>query len=146
MTLSRVTATLLVATLCAAGCIPADPISVSHAWVRAPTPGRDVAAAYFDIINRGDASLELIGARSDAARAIEIHTHTQDGDLMRMRKLDAVALGPGETVSFAPGGRHLMLFGFGAVTSKQIPITLLFSDTTQRTVMFEMRTATGAQP
>ena len=141
--LSR-TATILFVALCATACTPADPIAVSNAWVRAPAPGQGVAAGYFDIVNHGPSAIALIGAHSDVARAIEIHTHIQDGDLMRMRKLDTVALGRDETVSFAAGGHHLMLLGFDAVTSSPIPITLLFSDATQRTVMFEMRTSSGA--
>ena len=143
-TVTQRTAAMLLAAFCAAACAPADPIAVSNAWVRAPAPGLDVAAAYFDIVNHGHAPIELIGARSSTARAIEIHTHIQDGDLMQMRKLDTVALGRDATVSFAAGGQHLMLLGFGVVTSNRIPITLLFSDATQRTVMFEMRTASGA--
>ncbi len=128
-------------------CTASDPITVDNAWVRAPAPGLDVAAAYFDIVNHGKSSVDLIGARSDAARVVEIHTHIHaghDGNMMQMRKVDAVTLPRGETVVFAPGGRHLMLFDFRAVTSDRIPITLLFSDTTQQTVLFEIRTASGA--
>jgi periplasmic copper chaperone A len=124
-------------------CTPSAPISVDNAWVRAPAPGLDVAAGYLDIVNHGAAAVDLIGARTDAAR-IELHTHIHAGDMMQMRKVDAVTLPPGETVAFAPGGRHLMLFDFRAVTSNRIPITLLFSDTTQQTVLFEIRTASGA--
>ena len=135
---------LFVVTLVA--CTASDPISVDNAWVRAPAPGQDVAAAYFDIVNHGESSVDLVGARSDAARAIEIHTHIHtghDGDMMQMRSVETVTLPHGETIAFAPGGSHLMLFDFHAVTSNRIPITLLFSDTTQRTVMFEIRTASG---
>ena len=125
-------------------CGASDPISVDNAWVRTPAPGGNVAAGYFDIVNRGASPVDLVGARSDAARVIEIHTHTHTGDMMQMRKVDSVTLPRGETVAFAPGGHHLMLLDFHAVTSNPIPITLVFSDTTQRTVMFEIRTATGA--
>jgi periplasmic copper chaperone A len=125
-------------------CTAGDPISVANAWVRAPAPGSNVAAGYFDIVNGGESSVDLVGARSDASRVIEIHTHNHTGDMMQMRKVDSVTLPRGETVEFAPGGHHLMLFDFHAVTSNRIPITLVFSDTTQQTVMFEIRTASGA--
>jgi len=135
---------VLVVSLCATACTPADPIDISHAWLRAPAPGLSVAAGYFDIVNRGNTPIELIGARCESAGPIEIHTHVHDGDVMQMRQLKTVALPPGHTVSFTSGGLHLMVFGFNDVTSNPIPITLLFSDASQRTVAFEVRKLNGA--
>jgi hypothetical protein len=126
-----------------AACSPSDPIAISGAWLRPPAPGLQVAAGYFDVVNRGKTSIDLVAAHSDASRAIEIHTETRDGDVMQMRQLATVALPPGETVSFRPGGTHLMLLGFSGVTSSRVPITLQFSDGSQRVVPFEVRTLTG---
>jgi len=128
----------------ATACTPPDPIDVSNAWLRPPAPGLSVAAGYFDIANRGDTPIDLIGARSDSVGTIEIHTHIHNGDVMQMRQLDTVALPPEQTVSFTSGGLHLMVFAFNDVTSNPIPITLLFSDASQRTVAFEVRDLTGA--
>jgi copper(I)-binding protein len=127
-----------------AACAPDEPIGIDNAWVRAPAPGRNVAAAYLDGINRGSSAVDLIGARTDAARSVEIHTHIHTGELMQMRKVDAVTLPPGQPVAFAPGGNHLMLFDFQAPTSNRIPITLLFSDATELSIMFKLRTVSGA--
>ena len=140
--MKRACAIALVA-LCATACSRADSIAISHAWVRPPAPGLTVAAGYFDIANRGTQALELTGAQSDGVRSVEIHTHIHDGELMQMRQLDAVPLPAGETVSFAPGGLHLMLLGFTSVTSTRIPITLSFSDGSRRTVMFDIGSVTG---
>jgi len=126
-------------------CTHEDPIVVTGAWLRPPAPGLQVAAAYFDIVNRGDASIDLVGASSDLAGAVEIHSQTHDGDVMQMRRLDKLTLAPGQTTTLAPGGTHLMLLRFSGVTSHQIPITLMFSDGTQRVVWFEVRTLTGAR-
>ena len=120
-----------------------EPIAVTDAWVRVPAPGLSVAAGYFDIVNRTATPIDLIGASSDAAGSIEMHTESHDGELMQMRQLDVVALAPKQTVSFTPGGTHLMLLGYGGVTSTTIPITLRFSDGSQQTVSFEVRTLTG---
>jgi periplasmic copper chaperone A len=126
-------------------CTHEDPIVVSGAWLRPPAPGLQVAAGYFDIVNRGDASIDLVGASSDLAGAVEIHSQTHDGGVMQMRRLDKLTLAPGQTTTLAPGGTHLMLLRFTGVTSHQIPITLTFSDATQRVVWFEVRTLSGAQ-
>jgi periplasmic copper chaperone A len=129
-----------------AACDASEPISVTHAWLRLPAPGLAVAAGYFDIVNRTATQLDLIGATSDAAGAIEMHAESLDGDVMQMRQLDRVALPPKQTVSFSPGGTHLMLLRFAGVTSRPIPITLLFSDGSRQTVPFEVRTLTGDAP
>jgi copper(I)-binding protein len=128
-----------------AACTHQDPIVVSGAWLRPPAPGLQVAAGYFDIVNRGDTSIDLVGASSDLAGAIEIHSQTHDGDVMQMRRLDRLTLAPGQKTTLAPGGTHLMLLHFVGVTSHQIPVTLTFSDGTQRVVWFEIRTLTGAR-
>jgi copper(I)-binding protein len=105
---------LLVALLAvAAGCSPAPPegLVIEDARVRAPAPGRDMTAGYFTARNTSTAAIVLVAASSPAARAVEMHVSEADGDMMRMRRLERVEIGAGETVRFEPGGRHLMLFG-----------------------------------
>lgn len=125
-------------------CAPAETISVTNAWIRLPAPGTSVAAGYFDIANRGDTPIVLIGARSSAAPTIEMHTTEQAGDLMRMRRLERVEMPPGANVSFAEGGHHLMLLHFSGVTTATVPVTLLFADGSDLTVPFELRSVNGA--
>ncbi len=93
------------------GCTGADPLTVSNARVRQVIPGQDKTAAYLDLRNTGDAAVTIIGAESDAARAVEMHTTVHDGDQVRMKPLSEVVVPAGQTVRFEPGGRHLMLFG-----------------------------------
>lgn len=133
----------IVATLLAAACAPSEPLTVTNAWLRPPAPGLAVAAGYFDIVNRTATPVDLVGARSDMAESIEMHKESGDGEMMQMRQLEKVTLAPQQTVSFAPGATHLMLLKFTGATSKQIPITLLFSDGSQRTVAFDVRALTG---
>lgn len=133
----------IAAMLLTAACAPSEPLTVTNAWLRPPAPGLAVAAGYFDIVNHAKTPVDLVGARSDMAASIEMHTESGDGQMMQMRQLDKVTLAPQQTVSFGPGAMHLMLFKFTGATSKQIPITLLFSDGSQRTVAFDVRTLTG---
>lgn len=141
--MNRIRLTCVAFVFSLAACTHEDPIVVSGAWLRPPAPGLQVAAGYFDIVNHGDKSVDLVGAASDVAGAVEIHSQTHDGDVMQMRRLDKLTLAPGETTTLAPGGTHLMLLRFAGVTSHQIPITLTFSDGTQRVVWFEVRTLSG---
>jgi periplasmic copper chaperone A len=121
-----------------AACAPKDPIAIGNAWIRAPAPGLAVAAGYVDIANAGPGPIALTGARSPAAGTIEIHVETREGDMMQMRRIESVPIPSGQTVSLAPGGTHLMLLRFAGTTSR-LPVTLEFSDGTQREVEFELR-------
>ncbi len=102
-------------------------VEISSAYIKPPLAGRDIAAGYFDAQAIG-ADAALIGASSPVATRVEIHTHTMDGGVMRMRKVDRVELPAGETVRFEPAGYHLMMFGtdFGDATDANV--TLSYAD------------------
>lgn len=124
----------LLATL--AACAPTDPIEITHAVVHPPIAGQDVAVGYFRIANHTRTPIEMIGARSNSARAIEFHTHVQDGDMLRMRRLPSVSIDAGERLAFQPGGHHLMLFGFAADDADRVEITIEFGNQGARSVEF----------
>jgi len=86
-------------------------IIVTDATVRLLPPGVPNTAAYFSIQNSSDTTQILIGASADFATKAEIHNHIMVDDMMRMEQLSEVVINPGESVRFAPGGLHLMLFG-----------------------------------
>ena len=112
-------------------------VTASDATVRLnPAPGRP-AAGYVTI--KGGAKADtLLGATAPGAR-IELHSMTMDGGVMKMAKLDKVAVPAGGTVSFAPGGNHLMIYGLTG-TPKTLPITLDFASGAKVTVNAAVRT------
>jgi copper(I)-binding protein len=131
--------------LCFAACTPKDPITIGSAWIRAPAPGLGVAAGYLDIVNSSAAPIALTGATSPAADSVEIHTESHDGDMMQMRRIDALTIPSGQTVSLAPGGTHLMLLKFTG-TAAPIRVTLMFDDGSRRDVEFDLRALDGGPP
>ena len=102
-----------------------------NAWVRPPVAGRTTTAAYVDVTNPGDVAIIVTGfASEDPDLRVELHETTQDGGMMRMRSLGRVTIPPNSTVSFAPGGKHLMLFGFdGAAGDVTLAATLAGGET-----------------
>ncbi len=132
-------------TLALIGCAEsATPLELENARVRLPVPGTDKSVAYFDVTNTTAAPITLVSASSNGARAIEFHTMIRDGDMMRMRRLTEVEIAPGATVEFAPGGKHLMMFGvteLGAV----VEIVLTDADGVEYAHGFRTFSATGAQ-
>ncbi len=86
-------------------------LRVEDAWIRAPVAGREVTAGYCDITNIGTVPAAITGFSGEGLR-VEIHETIDEDGMMRMRPVPSLHLAPGETVSLAPGGKHLMLFDF----------------------------------
>jgi copper(I)-binding protein len=86
-------------------------LEFESAWVRALPPFQPNTAAYLTLVNRGDVAIAIVGASSNVADKVELHTTRKIDGLMRMEPLQALAVAPGERVELAPGGTHLMLLG-----------------------------------
>jgi copper(I)-binding protein len=84
-------------------------ITVAHPWARATPGGAKVGGAFLEIKAAAGTSDRLIAARSPVAGAAEIHNHTMEGGIARMRRVDALAIAAGKSVVLAPGGYHVML-------------------------------------
>ncbi len=87
-------------------------VEVTEAWVKPTIPGTENGAGYMTVHNTGDLAVTVIGIRTDAARAAEVHRHimTEDG-MMRMTRVPKLVIAADETVTFEPGGYHVMFFG-----------------------------------
>lgn len=103
-------------------------ITVSKAWARATPGGVTIGAAYAEIRNSGAAADKLTAVATPAAGRAEIHSHSMEDGVMRMRKLDALEVAPGGSAAMAPGGNHIMLFDLKAPLNAgdKLPLTLTF--------------------
>lgn len=90
---------------------PSGTLVARDAWIRETPPGRTLSAGYLTLVNAGPEPLTLIRASSDGAERVEFHDHSHVDGMMRMRRVDEVEVPAGGSVTFAPGGLHLMLFG-----------------------------------
>jgi periplasmic copper chaperone A len=119
---------LLVWLALATGAMAAD-VEIAEPWARATPGAASNGAIYLSLSNHGE-DTAIIAAASPAAKAAGLHGHEMDGDMMRMRALESVPLPAGETVTFAPGGLHIMLMGLAAplVEGESLSLTLSFAD------------------
>ncbi|MDE0038174.1 MAG: copper chaperone PCu(A)C [Gammaproteobacteria bacterium] len=103
-----------------------SPLKFDNAWVRVPVAGRTVTAAYCDVINPGDMPVDIVGFETNhPGLRVEIHESIEHDGMMQMRRLARVTIPAKATVSFAPGGKHLMLFGFdGSAADVTLAATL----------------------
>ena len=111
-----------------AGDVVQGDIHVMKPWSRPLPPVSPNGAAYLTIMNMGGAPDRLVSVSTPAAERAELHTHSMEGGMAKMRRLESVAVAPGETVAFEPGGHHIMLMGLTEplVDGKSFPLTLRF--------------------
>ena len=90
-----------------------SPILIEDAFARASSPTAKAGAAFMVITNSGDRDDRLVGAASDVAMHVELHTHVADDNgVMRMRQLeDGLPLPAGDQHALKRGGDHIMFMG-----------------------------------
>ena len=103
-------------------------VKVENAWARASVQGQQASGAFMRLT--AEEPLKLVGVETSAAAVAEVHEMKMDGDVMRMRAIEALDLPKGVAVELKPGGYHLMLQQLKAplVKDTQVLITLVFKD------------------
>ena len=120
----------------------ADTIAVSDLWIRATPPGARTAAAYLYISNKGGND-RLLEVRSERARSVEIHATQEQSGMMRMSRLDSLAVPADSDLQLGPGGYHLMLVEISDtfVPGDSVLVTLIFEKAGAMDVNFTVRDA-----
>jgi len=120
--------------------ILAPTLEIQDAWAK-PNYGPN-GAAYFSIKNHGQTKRYLTGATSPLSTRVELHQHIHQDGIMRMRRVkEGLDLGPGQSLTFAPGGLHVMLFGMQQKLKPGdvLPLSLTFKDGSQQSLLVKVR-------
>lgn len=106
---------------------PSMPIVVSDAYVRAPAPPTDAAAAYFTVYNTGSTPDRLQTVLSGAGAETVLHVQTPAG--MEVSAAGPVIPAHGSLV-FKTGGGHVMIEGlYGTLKAgQQVSLELQFQN------------------
>jgi copper(I)-binding protein len=89
--------------------VKAGDLLVSHAWTYEVAGMAHAADVYLTIENQGDAPDRLIAASVDFAKGIEIQAPVVENGVLKTATVQAVEIAPGQTLTFQPGGVHLVL-------------------------------------
>ena len=110
-------------------------IDIGHPYARATAPGQPTGGGFLKLTNKGESD-RLLSARADVSAAVELHVMKMEGDVMRMRQVDAVDVPAGETVELKPGGLHIMFVDLKAPlkAGDRFPMTLKFEKAGEVTV------------
>jgi periplasmic copper chaperone A len=107
----------------------ASDVSVANGWLRLIVPDRP-AAGYFDLDNSTDTAIKLIGASSPGCGQLMLHQSRNVNGVETMAPVQSVEVPAHKSVSFTPGGYHLMCMSPTAKLSpgSSVPITLKFAN------------------
>lgn len=108
----------------------ADQVSVQEPYVRLPPPNAQATGAFMVLKNEGKSDVQVVKADNPASRVTELHTHLNEGGVMKMRPVESIAIKAGGEAKLQPGGLHVMLIGLQSTLEegKTLPITLTFGD------------------
>lgn len=103
---------------------------VKDPWLRAAPPNVKMMAAYMQVINTSDSEKKLIGAYSPAFGMTELHKSIEENGQYRMEHQPELLLPPGGTLSFQPGGLHIMLMmpESALAVGDSVQICLIYQD------------------
>jgi hypothetical protein len=107
---------------------PEPAVTVSEAWVQLPVVRDRPGAAYFKLASNNDPT-KLVEVTSPRIDRIELHGTVDQGGVSSMQKLppEDLVFPDQLEMSFAPGGRHAMLFGIDPALKAGDRVTLTFN-------------------
>jgi hypothetical protein len=127
---AAVSCSLLLAAVPALAAPPAFGLEVTDPWVRLPPPGAKNTGAFMLLKNAGAKDLKLVAASNPASKVAELHTHLNEGGVMKMRQVPFIEVKAGGQAELKPGSLHVMLIDLIAPLKEgeTIAITLKLED------------------
>ena len=106
----------------------ADAITVLDAWARA-SPGAATTGAAYVTLKGGAQDDRLVAVSTPVAVTAGVHESVTEDGVMKMRAGPNLPVPAGGTVTFVPGGLHIMLMGLKQplVAGQSFPLTLTFT-------------------
>jgi copper(I)-binding protein len=130
----------LIATPALAGSA-AESVSANEPFVRMTPPGTSNTGAFMVLKNADSKDHKLIKAESPVAKAVELHTHTNDGGVMKMRQVKDIEIKTNGEAVLKPGSMHVMLIGLKQDLKEgdNVAITLTFEDGSSKKIEAPVR-------
>jgi copper(I)-binding protein len=139
------TLTIAALALCAVASAQAQ-VRVDEPWVRTTVPEQKSTGAFMAITAAKGG--KLVAASSPVATSVEVHEMKMEGDVMRMRAIESLALPAGQRVDLKSGGYHMMLLGLKqpVKAGDTVPLTLVVEDAAGKRENVDVRAVAKAAP
>ncbi|MCP5036038.1 MAG: copper chaperone PCu(A)C [Rhodobacteraceae bacterium] len=113
-------------------------IAIEDAFARSSSLNAMAGAAFMHIVNSGDEDDRMIGARSDVAKVVELHTHIESAEgVMQMVEVEeGFPVAAGGMHMLVRGADHVMFMGLNQpfIHGNIITVTLIFEKAGEITV------------
>ena len=111
-------------------------INIIAPYVRATPPEINTSAAFMELSNPTDKAIKLLSVSTTEAQIAELHNHTHDNGIMKMRQVEFILIPPMGAVKLQPGGFHIMLMGLQQAMKKdkKVELNLYFSNHSSQTI------------
>lgn len=121
-------------------------LEISDYWARATRPGDQATTGYMVIRNTGEHMDCLIAASTPLTIWTEIHQRIEIDEAAELISLrDGIDIPPGGSISFSPGGNHLMFMDVEAAfqVGSMAAVNLTFERAGRITLYFPIRQMPG---
>lgn len=85
-------------------------LAVENAWIQNLPPTVPVRAGYLTLTNTGAGAVRIVDLHGAAFTRIEIHRSVTKDGIMHMEAVPQLVIEGGQSLSFEPGGLHLMMY------------------------------------
>ncbi len=120
-------------------------LHIAHPFAAATSASAMAGAGYVTILNSGSTDDALIAVEAAYPRVMMHDSVVVDG-VASMIALDRVDVPAGASVSFAPGGKHIMFMGLDGNpldVGETVPATLVFENAGRVDVVFNVEDVTA---
>ncbi len=118
----------------------ADDIIVENPWVGAPPPDAFALGAFAVLKNPTDHTIVLQQAKATGFDSVQLHKSINKNNMHRMIRIQELRIPAKSQVVLKHGSYHIMLMGVHhePKPGDSLPITLVFSDHSQKIVEFKV--------
>jgi len=144
--LSRTLTGLALALFATVAAAQSATVRVDAPYARATVPGQPAGGGYLKVTNTGKDADRLLAVSADVSKSVELHSMSMEGDVMRMRQVDAIDVPAGGSVELKPGGLHIMFIGLKGPlkAGDTFPATLKFEKAGEVKVTMQVNAANAA--
>jgi periplasmic copper chaperone A len=119
----------------------AGSIEVKGVWSRETPPTAQVGGGFMTLSNSGKSDDALVAIKAGVSGKVELHTHTMEEGVMKMREVPKIVVPAGGKTELKPGSFHVMFIDMKAPfkAGDTFPATLVFEKAGELKVDFTIR-------
>ena len=95
-------------------------------------------AVYLTIINNSRRAVDILSLNTDVAKKAEIHDIIEEGNIVKMKKINKLKIKKGENLFLQPGGKHIMLFGLNKRLEDKEKFLIFFETSNKKNIGAEI--------